>query len=1202
MNLLRLWLAVLAFVSLSATAFGRYVFVVPSAGSANQLLGYTETGQSMGPAVTTPAAPVDAFSNYGGTAAFVVTNSTNFQMGIVPIVNNQFSGPMTGLTLGSEGFRAKTWRLSPTGGRIAVLAVDPFNDTRGGAYVIDATTGALISWRSIQLFQAGIPQDVAFSNDGETMAVLTHTQLQFVRVEDGSVLSTYSFSPINLSSQGAYLSVGPNGSFYVSSVFRLFEFAGRAPFGLFGTTEISAWPGRLSFSPDGRYALMIDKRGQPSTFSAIGVDLNTRNQAIGNGAGTPLAGVAIPQTGSTTPVLLDSVQIINELQAIGFSSVTGRMYLISYPTMTGTDYTPGGTTVISNITSVAISNEIPGARTLWYNQLGGLFRVDLTSNTVAPPVVSIAGPTSTNTLPNTDTASLTTLRGYNGGQTVNPGEGLPRPYYVRAFDSFGRPVFNAPVSISTVPSGISLSGQSTATNALGYAYVSATAPPTAGQFTVTFNIMGQAINLTSGTGGTGPGGPGGPTDPNPPPTGAGLRKTQGDGAIRQILDATVPLIIKVRYVGSDGKPVPGKAITWSSPSELQFIYSGAFGSSVTDADGYAEVGVLLTGTVDIFSPVKLYAATATSDIGTATFNIIGYPFSIGSSQATPVAFLTKPDNDQRNFTLKLGEKLPDAIRVAVASSGGSTGFIGAPIPGAAVRLISNNLDPTFGPVLSCEGDYALTAADGVASCNLVATGKTGNTYFNIDVGWGHQVFSTFFVNVQPGAPVAPVISTGNNQTIRPGEDAPGTLTAIIQDAGGNLLSGQAVNWTVVTPNSLTLFNTISTSDLNGRVSTRVRGGTTAGTYQVRVNLSGTTLSAVFNVTIENVVTGFNKVSGDNQPTVVINTAFPSPLVVFVYDQANRPVPNVQVNFAVASGSATVSPAVATTNAQGQASVTVTAGSQAGPITVRATLQNFTPITWSLNSRLPGPVLTTQSFTNFATGEVGVVPGSLVLITGPGIAPNLRGERNANLLTAQLPYDIDGVTVEFRWAGRSAFAPIMRIANINGVETALIQAPYELAGASTADVRVVSGGDILVTGVQVRAVGPGILEDTLTGTRAAIAIRSDGLRVTPSTPARRGEIIRLYVIGLGQTTPAAETNRVGMIDQKILAAISVGLDDRGITPISAHMAENLFAIYEVVFRVPADATLGNNRPLGLVIEPTPGQQVYANASTLVISAQ
>ncbi len=1201
MNLLRLWLAVLALVTFPATAFGRYVFVVPSAGSANQLLGYTETGQSMGPAVTTPAAPVEAFSNYGGTAAFVVTTSTNFQMGIVQIVNNQFSGPMVGLSLGSEGFRAKTWRLSPTGGRIAVLAVDPFNpNTRGAAYVLDANTGALISWRSVQLFQQGVPQDVAFSNDGETLAVLTHTQLQFVRVEDGSVLSTYTFSPINLSSDGAYLSVGPNGSFYVSSVFRLFEFAGRAPFNLFGISEISAWPGRLTFSPDGRYGLMIDKRGQPATFSAVGVDLNTRNPAIGNGAGTPLAGVAIPQTGSTTPVLLDSVQIINELQAIGFSSVTGRMYLISYPTMTVTDYTPGGTAVVSNVTSVAISNEIPGARTLWYNQMGGLYRVDLTTNTVSPGIPSIAGPTTTATLPNTDTTSLTTLRGYNGGQTVNPGEPLPRPYYVRAFDSFGRPVFNAPVTITTTPSGIALSGQSTATNALGYAYVNAIAPPTAGLFTVTFNIMGQTISLTSGSGSGGGGGGGGGTEP--PPTGAGLRKTQGDGAIRQILDATVPLVLKVRAVGADGKPIAGKVITWASPSELQFIYSGAFGSSVTDADGYAEVGVLLTGVVDIFSPVRNYVATATSDLGTATFNIIGYPFSIGSSSASPLAFITKPDGDQRNFTLRLGEKLPDAIRVAVASSGGTTGFIGAPIPGAAVRLLSNNTDPNLGPVISCEGDYVSTAADGVASCNLVATGKTGATYFNIDVGWGHQVFSTFFVNVQPGAPVAPVISSGNNQQVRPGEDAPQSLVAIIQDAGGNLLSGQQVTWEVVTPNSLTLFNTISTSDLNGRVSTRVRGGNTAGSYQVKVTIAGTTLSATFNVSVVNVVTGFSKVSGDNQPTVVINTAFPNPLVVFVYDQANRGVPNVQVNFAVASGSATVSPAVATTNAQGQASVTVTAGPQAGPITVQATLQNFTPITWSLNSRLPGPVLTAQSFTNFATGEVGVVPGSLVLITGPGIAPNVKGERNANLLTAQLPYEIEGVTVEFRWAGRSAFAPIMTVSNINGVETALIQAPYELAGASTTDVRVVSGGDVLVTGVQVRPVGPGILEDTLGGTRAAIAIRSDGLRVTPSTPARRGEIIRLYVIGLGQTTPTAETNRVGMIDQKVIAAVSVGLDDRGITPISAHMAENLFAVYEVVFRVPADATVGNNRPLGLVMEPAPGQQFYANSSTLHISAQ
>ncbi len=95
---------------------------------------------------------------------------------------------------------------------------------------------------------------------------------------------------------------------------------------------------------------------------------------------------------------------------------------------------------------------------------------------------------------------------------------------------------------------------------------------------------------------------------------------------------------------------------------------------------------------------------------------------------------------------------------------------------------------------------------------------------------------------------------------------------------------------------------------------------------------------------------------------------------------------------------------------------------------------------------------------------------------------------------------------------------------------------------------------------------------------------------------------MYVIGLGQTTPEADTNRVGTPGQLVRAAVTVGVDDKGVTPMSVALAENLIAVYEVVFRVPSDATIGNTRPLGLVMEATPGTQAYANGSIIPIAAQ
>jgi uncharacterized protein (TIGR03437 family) len=286
-----------------------------------------------------------------------------------------------------------------------------------------------------------------------------------------------------------------------------------------------------------------------------------------------------------------------------------------------------------------------------------------------------------------------------------------------------------------------------------------------------------------------------------------------------------------------------------------------------------------------------------------------------------------------------------------------------------------------------------------------------------------------------------------------------------------------------------------------------------------------------------------------------------------------------------------------TNASGQASITVTAGSNPGPITVTATVGGFS-VSFSLSSRLPGPLLNTNSFTNPATNEVGVVPGGLLLITGPGLAPNLRGTMNGSLLGGKLPLEINGVNVGFGPDNNLSYAPIYAVSNVNGVESVLVQAPFEVSG-QTVNIRVsVSGAVSTVQNVPVRPYGPGLLEEVDNGVRRAVALRSDGQRVSPVYPARPGERIRLYVIGLGQTTPAAMTNVVGVPNQDVQVRVTVGLDNQGVTPVSARMAANLVGVYEVVFDVPT-ATPNGDRPLGLFIEATPGMPLYANGSVLFV---
>lgn len=1196
----RVWIALLALLCFAPAAVGRYVFVLPSSGAPNQVQGFVaETGQSMG-TVTVPATPLAAFSNYAGTAAIIITNSASTPVSYARIDTSGQLGPEV-VNVSLSGTQPRAWTLSPSGAQLAIAAVPDFNPAIGTVFFLDPNTGQFATPGLKQL--SSTPLDVAFSNDGTILAALTTSGLSLLRTSDGELLHTYPL-PSTIGNT-AVISVGPNGSFYVSGVSSLYEFASRAPFQQFGVSGTPAYPGRLTFSPNGRYALAADRRpGVAGSYSVIGFDLESRNPLNDQGAGAPLNSIAIPSGSASIPVAITSIQMINSQEAIAYSAESGRMYVISYPSMTLRDFVPAGGLPLQGVTGLGISGEIPDSRSLWYNQSGTLTKYSL-SGVLSPPVASLAGRVFFSTLPSPSGQPVQTLLAYNANQPVTGGQALGRPIYVRALDSLGRWVANAPVTIST--SGGTVSDASTSTNQLGYATATITAPSGGGSFTVTFLIGGISTNVVVGSGSSGGGGGGGGGGGTP--GGAGLVMVSGHGGLRPI--QTLPIELKVRAVGSDGKPLAGKAIQWASTGGDQNVFlitdysGGASGNvNITDADGYASVTGIMTapfGGTGLYEVYRTYSVTASSDVGSFTFTLVGYaPPAPGIFRGHPNSQVLKPE-DSRNLRMKLGETLPDAIRISVTALSASIGVTTQAVAGVGITLTGGNTNPAVGPVVFCEGLTVLTNAEGIASCNLRAIGKTGSTTFGVDVGTNYQTFGGFSITVDPGDPLAPEITGGNNQKAQPGQEFSQTLTAVIKDGAGNPLPNVSVAWEILTA-GITITNPVNTSDSSGRVSARVIAGPNAGSFQVRVRITGTEKVATYSLTIENVVTGFRKVSGDGQPTVVINTQFPSPLVVLVFDQANQPVPNVQVNFAVTQGSATVSPAVATTNANGQASVTVTAGSTAGPIQITATLQNFTPITWSLNSRLPGPVLTTQSFTNFATGEVGVVPGSLVLITGPGIAPNIRGERNANMLTAQLPYNIEGVTVEFRYAGQVEYAPMLRVANINGVETALVQAPYGLAGAATTDVRVTSGGDITVTGVPVRPVGPGILEDTLGGTRAAIAIRSDGLRVTPSFPARRGEVVRIYVIGLGQTTPQADTNRVGSPDQKIRAAIAAGIDDKGVDVISAHLAENLIAVYEVIFRIPADATVGNARPLGLVIEPTPGQQYYANGSTIAISAQ
>ena len=98
------------------------------------------------------------------------------------------------------------------------------------------------------------------------------------------------------------------------------------------------------------------------------------------------------------------------------------------------------------------------------------------------------------------------------------------------------------------------------------------------------------------------------------------------------------------------------------------------------------------------------------------------------------------------------------------------------------------------------------------------------------------------------------------------------------------------------------------------------------------------------------------------------------------------------------------------------------------------------------------------------------------------------------------------------------------------------------------------------------------------------------------------MIRIYVTGLGPTSPAITTGSLGVpgIDSLVSGEVIVGLQNSGVRVVSARAANNLIGLYEVSFQVPADAPVGNDLVLSVALNPADrsGTQ-FSNGSKLPV---
>ncbi len=1050
------------------------------------------------------------------------------------------------------GAPASTGAVSPDGRRILILA--------SALKIYDTATDQEVQGIS---GDAGVnPNDVAFSFDSRRAYVLSSTSQRLTTID--LVTNTIIGTSISIPGTSTAVTTGPNGLVYVSAQQSVYEYqydANRQDLLLRGQYSLNGLPGKLSFTPDATKAVAVNQGISGSSTGSIYVlDLVNRNL---------FGAVPVVNLSFTKALVADN----NRFFAI--ASQNQKLYQLNFSNLGNIqEATFSGIGSYATVRDIAMSYEAPQPRFMFVSSSSTVSRIELSSTQVSG-TIGIAGNTAGDlsfAAPGNPGAASALLQ-YNNSQIVAAG-GLSLPLMVRVTDYVGRPIYNTRVNFSTATSGVSIQTSSSLTGIDGVTGTSVVVPVTAGQFTVVASVensvLSAAFQITvGGSGGVNPT--------------SGLQIYAGNGQVLTEFSSTASQeSMKVRIVDASGNPVVGVGVSWAVNDQLATSGYLDRSSSTTDTNGIAEANFISSSVAGggFLQPYGRSTIVASTGAQSVNFTVLTLASQPGGTQGFIGVNLIKP-GDQR-IVGKVGVTIPGAIQLQISANGTS------PLPGVGIRVFDASVTSTTAPASLCTTGTVLTDSNGMASCDLAVTGVVGTR--SITIRTGSVIDTPVTLVVTAGDPGGFKNVQGNNQEGVAGARLPIALAAEVTDSFGNTITGGNVTWEVPVAGSVTLSNVVSTSDNLGRVSALATLGTTPGTAQVILRAGSA--SVTFNLTVKVTISGMAYVSGDGQ-LAEINKAFAQPLVVKVTDPQGKGLANIDVRFDVLGGTAVLGGPTARTDANGLASMFVTAGSSAGAIAIQASLSGLSPVRFNLNSRLPGPVLDQAQILNAASFQRGIAPGTLMTIYGAGIASSLKGAIVANSIgIGPLPTKLNDVEVLFG----STAAPILSVANINGQESVSIQVPWELPASSLTSITVrVSGGSSTINNVAVQALSPGLFETTdAAGRRYAIVLKADGSFATPENPARRGEKLKMYATGLGQTTPNTGTNRVGVPNQNLIASVTVGVNSEGIDALpTTTLSDTMVGIYEISFELNSNTAQGLNVPLVIGVDGPDGRRVYSN---------
>jgi uncharacterized protein (TIGR03437 family) len=295
---------------------------------------------------------------------------------------------------------------------------------------------------------------------------------------------------------------------------------------------------------------------------------------------------------------------------------------------------------------------------------------------------------------------------------------------------------------------------------------------------------------------------------------------------------------------------------------------------------------------------------------------------------------------------------------------------------------------------------------------------------------------------------------------------------------------------------------------------------------------------------------------------------------------------------------TLSSNSATTDANGRAQVTATAGTVTGPASVTASIASNTGVgsqTFNLTVLPPAPVITAANFVNGADQQ----PNSL---SPCSLGSIVAGANALGIANIGATFPGQPVSTIARLTINNVTAPILQVSNNSlGQQVVLFQVPCETAPGSSVPSTITVGGGSTNINLNIQAASPGIFQSIGSdGTARAVVVRPDGSFASVANPARRGENVSIFATGLGPTSPPVGTGSVppSGTAANVQGTVIAGMAGGGVPLVSAKLTEDLPGVYLVTFTIPSDMQTGNNVVASIAVIPTGSSNPIYSAGTRI----